>query len=248
MRKSLVTGVSSVFMAVVCSAAFAEGPILVQAPIDRVFVPMGFDDNDKVEVILSGKFPSSCYKVGPAEAFVNPLSKKIEIRAEAFYYPGAVCMQMLTPFIKSVELKGQLTAGNYDVSVQARPGARTSQLVIARSTRPEADDFLYAGVDSAVLEHDDVGGEQEIVLKGQHPFLLQGCVKFEEVRTSYSASGVLVVQPITKIVEGEECAGATVHNRFEHRAPLNQPLESGEFLMHVRTLNGGAVNQLLNID
>lgn len=248
MKMNLLSVFATTMLAVCSSAALAEGPILVDAPVDRIFVPLGFDDNDKVEVVISGKFSNSCYKTGPAEAFVNPLSNKIEVRAEAYYYPNAVCTQMITPFIKSVELKGQLTAGNYDVSIKERPSSPTAKLVVARSTRPEADDYLYAGVHSAFLNQNVTGGGQEIVLKGQHPFLLVGCAKFDEVRTSFSPSGVLIVQPITKIVEGEECDGSTAHIRFEHRVRLAEPLESGEFLLHVRTLNGGSVNQLLNID
>jgi len=248
MKMNLLSVVSTTLLAVCSSAALAAGPILVEAPVDRIFVPLGFDDNDKVEVVISGKFSNSCYKTGPAEAFVNPLSNKIEIRAEAYYYPNAVCMQMITPFIKSIELKGQLDAGSYDVSMKERPNAPTAKLVVARSTRPEADDFLYAGVQSAFLDQNVARRGQEIVLKGQHPFLLIGCTKFDEVRTSYSPSGVLIVQPITKIVDGEECDGSTAHIRFEHRVRLAEPLESGEYLMHVRTLNGGSVNQLLSID
>ena len=41
--------------------AFADdSAVLVQAPIDKVFVPLGFDDNDKVELIIHGQFPNTC--------------------------------------------------------------------------------------------------------------------------------------------------------------------------------------------
>ena len=61
------------------------------------------------------------------------------------------------------------------------------------------------------------------------------------------SDGTLVVQPITKIVYGDECRGA-VNNRFEYRAKFNQVLPAGEYLLHVRVLDGNSVNQFLSID
>ena len=42
----------SVAMAGMANVALADNPVLVPAPVDKVFVPAGFDDNDKVEVIV----------------------------------------------------------------------------------------------------------------------------------------------------------------------------------------------------
>lgn len=228
-------------------AAHANSSVLVQAPIDKVFVPQGFDDNDKVEVIVHGHFTSSCYKMGPVAATIDSARKKVVISAEAYYYPGAVCLQMVVPFIKSVELKGQVPAGNYSIEVANRPEAETTMLSITRATRPDADDYLYAAVHSATLEQ-GTNGEQDLVLKGQHPYLLQGCIKFDQVKTYLSPSKVLVVQPITRIeMENEQCIGH-VNNRFEHRIKLNPDLDRGEYVMHVRVLDGNSVNQFLSID
>ncbi len=227
--------------------ATAGSSVLVQAPVEKIFVPQGFDDNDKVELVVHGHFTSSCYKMGPVDATIDAARKKIVVSAEAYYYPGAVCLQMMVPFIKSVELKGTLPTGNYTVEVANRPTAETSTLSIARSTRPDADDFLYAAVHSATLDV-DTNGDQELVLKGQHPFTIQGCIKFDEIKTYLSPSKVLVVQPITKIVsDDDECVGR-VNNRFEIRKKLTPDLNKGEYLMHVRVLDGNSVNQLLNID
>ena len=223
-------------------AASAAGPTLVQAPIEKVFVPQGFDDNDKVEVIVHGHFTNSCYKMGPVDATVDNAAKKIVITAAAYYYPGAVCAQMMIPFIKSVEFKGILAAGKYTISVANRPTAKTSPLSITRATRPEADDYLYAAVQSVNIDEKS-DGTRSLVLKGQHPYLLQGCIKLQEVKTYLSPGGVLVVQPITRIEnESEQCRGA-VNNRFEYHTPLTTPLAQGEYVIHVRALDGNSVNQ-----
>lgn len=240
--------ISSIFTTFgVAQLGFASSAVIVQAPVERVFVPQGFDDNDKVEVIVHGHFTSSCYKMGPVDATIDAANKKIILNASAYYYPGAVCAQMTVSFIKSVELRGNLPSGNYQVEVANRPTAVTSPLSIVRSTRPEADDYLYAAVQSATID-EKTAGVRDLVLKGQHPYLLQGCVKFEQVKTYLSPSGVLVVQPITRIEnDSDQCIGS-VNNRFEYRTRLEGTINKGEYVMHVRALDGNSVNQLFNID
>jgi hypothetical protein len=229
------------------SLSFAGGAILVQAPIDKVFVPQGFDDNDKVEVIVHGHFTSTCYKMGPVTATIDKDTKKLQVNAEAYYYPQATCLQMIVPFIKSVEVNRHLDAGNYNIEVLGRPEARSMALGIAHTTRPEADDFLYASVYSASLEQNDQG-TQEVVLKGQHPYMFDGCVKFESIKTYLGLDNVLVVQPITKIVTGDECVGSNALSRFEEHVTLGTSLSKGEYVMHVRVLDGNAINQFVEIE
>lgn len=229
------------------SLAFANNAVLVQAPIEKAFVPMGFDDNDKVEVIVHGHFPNSCYKMGPTAARVDQARKVISISAQAYYYKGAVCAQMVVPFIKSVELNGFVPAGNYRIEILNRPSAVTNPLVVKRSTRPEADDYLYAAVQSAALERAD-DGHDLVVLKGQHPFLFQGCIKFDGIKTSLSPGNVLIVQPLTHIENDSSACMGEVNHRFEYRIPLTHSLARGEYVMHVRVLDGNSVNQFLSIE
>jgi hypothetical protein len=226
--------------------ADANNPVLVTAPVEKVYVPAGFDDNDKVEVIVHGHFNSSCYKMGPVSATVDEQTKRVTVSAQAFYYAGEACVQMITPFIKSVELDRHLSAGTYKITVADRPDATASGLKVVKSMRPDADDFLYASVNNATMET-TADGTRELVLKGQHPYLLDGCVKIDDIKTKLGEDKTLVVQPITSIVYGDECKGA-VNNRFEVRKSLNGQLTQGEYLMHVRVLDGNAINQLVNLD
>lgn len=236
----------SVAVAGMSNLALAENPVMVQAPVEKVFVPAGFDDNDKVEVILHGHFNSSCYKMGPVSATIDEANKKVTLNAQAFYYTGATCVQMITPFIKSVELDRHLTSGSYTIAVANRPSVEAGQLRVAKATRPDADDYLYAAVNNVSVEA-GVDGAREIVLKGQHPYLLDGCVKFDDVKSYVGADKTIVVQPVTKIVYGDECRGS-VNNRFEYRAKFGGDLTQGEYLLHVRALDGNAVNQFLKLD
>ena len=58
-----------------------QEPALVGAPVEKVFVPLGFDDNDNVEVVVHGHFQSTCFKVGPSTATVDAAAKTVTINA-----------------------------------------------------------------------------------------------------------------------------------------------------------------------
>lgn len=219
--------------------------VLVPAPIDKVFVPTGFDDNDKIEVVLHGTFVNSCYKMGPATATLNSATKKIVINAEAYFYSGAACQQMTVSFIKTVEIRGAIAAGSYQVEIARRANVKPVTLSVARATRKEADDFLYAAVQSADIE--ETNGSDTLVLKGQHPLLFQGCIKFVEIKTHISPSNVLVVQPITRIENNSAACTGEVSNRFEYKTQLKS-LKRGQYVIHVRALDGNSINQLLEIN
>ena len=89
------------------SVAFAQ-PLEIDAPVDKIFIPQGFDDNDNVEVVAHGDFMNGCYRVGKSDSFVDEDAKRITIEVSAYRYQhekdqDAVCMQVMTPFITLVE-------------------------------------------------------------------------------------------------------------------------------------------------
>lgn len=217
-------------------------PELVVSPVDKVYVPLGFDDNDDAEVILHGHFPSSCYKVGPSTAHVDAANHKIVIQPVAYHYRGTACIDMRVSFIQSIKI-GNVEPGDYKIEVQSRPDARVTPLKINKSGTSDADDFLYASVDNALLE--TKGSDHELIVRGQHPYLFQGCVKLVELKYYMSPGDVMVVQPITRIANDNECDGAG-SNRFEYRVPVKN-VASGEYLIHVRVLDGNSVNKLVAI-
>ena len=93
-----------------------KGPVEVTAPVEKLFVPEGFDNNDNVEVVLHGEFPSTCYNVGQTKATVDKENKLIKVEATTLYYPDVYCIQSITPWIQSVKL-GVLDTGEYEVVV-----------------------------------------------------------------------------------------------------------------------------------
>ena len=92
-------------------------PKEILAPIQKVFLPTGFDNNDNTEVIVHGHFPNSCFKVGHSNYEVDMNKKEITVSLSAYEYRSSFCVQIVTPFTQSIKV-GVLPAGNYNVKVK----------------------------------------------------------------------------------------------------------------------------------
>jgi hypothetical protein len=222
-------------------------PVEIASPIHKIYVPMGFDDNDNVEIVLHGEFPSTCYQVGDAKASVDAEKKLITVTATSLRYPGRICLQSITPFIQSVKV-GVIEQGAYDVVYKAADGSTLkTNLDITKRKTESPDEFLYATVDNAYLDVNAASGKQALKLQGHFPMFFVGCMVMKEVRVLSNPSDVLVVQPIAEIVEDESvCASQPSDRSYEYTSGLQEPF-SGEGLLHVRTLNGNSLNRLIDL-
>ena len=64
------------------TAADADGdsafkPEIVNIPLNKVYVPVGFDDNDRVQIVVEGDFPNTCYKIGPYTFHMNEVTRRL---------------------------------------------------------------------------------------------------------------------------------------------------------------------------
>jgi hypothetical protein len=230
------------------SAAKADDvfvPRLVTAPIDRVFVPLGFDSNDNVEVVLHGHFPNTCYKLGPALYTVDEATKTIEIDASSYQYNGG-CAQMLVPFIQSVSV-GLLNQGSYTITVKNRPDARTATLPVTEAVTSQPDDYLYAPVATVGLVS-TLGIKKGIRVEGEFPMLFDGCMVLKEVKLSVTPDDVIIVLPIAEIVYGQVCNQASYTRKFSAVTELPGELLVTEYLIHVRVISGEALNKFVVVE
>jgi hypothetical protein len=236
----------SFFVASVAGAAPTRPPILVTAPVDKVFVPSGFDDNDDVEVIVHGSFPNTCYKTGPVTGKVDASTGVVTVDVKAYLYQGERCAQMLVPFTQSVRL-GAVPAGQYRIKVADRPAAATVPLVVATAQTSSPDDYLYAPV--ALVAVDEAGpGEIAVRIEGDYPYMLQGCMVLREVRTYMSPGQTLVVMPIAEIVVDDvQCAAQAANRRFAVSKTIGA-LPPDDYLVHVRVLDGNSLNRYFRVD
>ena len=220
------------------------GPVMVDAPIEKIFIPHGFDDNDNVEVVIHGKFPSSCYNVGQASATVNEETQEVEVEANAIYYSDAFCIQSVTPFIETIKL-GVLPKGEFKVRMKDKPDVNNVLRVKERTTE-SPDDNLYAPVENANIEVDWETGKQALRVQGKFPYMFIGCMVMKEIQTVQNSSDTLVVLPIAEIVDGEACAEQPDDRSYEITTGLSQPFY-GEGLLHVRTLHSTSLNRFIDI-
>lgn len=224
--------------------AFAN-PVEVASPVAKVFVPEGFDDNDNAEIVLHGEYPNTCYQVGRTAAKVDEKTREIMVWAISLKYPGENCQDVKVPFTQVVEL-GILKQGDYKIVLN--PDANIGgTLTVARRHVEAPEDHLYAPVTNASLGQTDDAARQTLTLSGEYPYMFIGCMVIDEVRTTLTSGNVLVVQPIAKIAEDEtpECQNQTKDKAFKVTKELDTMLQ-GQGLIHVRVLNGDAINQIVH--
>src|SRR3989344_5288970 len=95
--------------------ALAENlPLQVEIPVDYIFAPKGFDDNDSSEIVVSGMLQNLCYKAPRATATVEGNLIKVRVTALHVRSGGGFCAQMWVPFTEVVSL-GVMRTGSYTV-------------------------------------------------------------------------------------------------------------------------------------
>jgi hypothetical protein len=219
-------------------------PLIQDAPVEAIFVPSGFDDNDNVEVVIHGTFPDGCHRVESAKADVDEAKHRITISAKSVVDPNEYCVQSLTPFIQSVSV-GNLEEGSYQVIYANNPEVMESLAVDRRKTE-SPDDYLFAPVENAYIDVNRETGKQSLKLQGHFPHYFIGCMVIREVRVVRDPVDVLVVQPIAEVVNTDVCESQPAARSFGYTVGLQQPFQ-GEGLLHVRTINGTSLNRFLNI-
>jgi hypothetical protein len=211
------------------------------APIKRVFVPAGFDDNDLAEVVIQGVFPTSCFRLGQSGFEVDQSQNRIEVWASAYEYSAGTCADVQTSFIIPLKV-GILKEGSYEIRLRG-DSTTIATLKIGKAVSESADDFLYAPVEGANVKFDSAIGTQSLRIFGRLPLSKRGCLILREVRMNPVENDVLVVLPIMAQLDGEACNG--VSSEFDVTVPLTTALK-GDKLIHIRSINGDSYNNFAN--
>lgn len=236
------------FLVLVCLCFSAVGfardafiPEVIEVVPDHVFSPQGFDDNDKVEVVIDGTLRNSCYKIGPTDVFVD--EGKIFIRQYAYYY-GGTCLAMESNYTLPALNLGLLKTGRYEIVVEkGDKQISKATLPIGVATHKEADENLYAPVSEAQLTTVSVNKANNtktynLAIKGMFD---SGCAKLKEgnfVVHKNIEAGVIEVLPILQPT-GELCVPSTTP--YEAVVSISDVPE-GRYLVHIRSLSGASYN------
>ncbi len=208
-------------------------PELVDYPVTRTYIPVGYDSNDRVQVVVHGAFPNTCYKVGPYEVRQDQHTRSISIRQMAYRY-GGVCMRMLVPFMQVIDI-GMLRDGDYRL-YDAVATKVVGRLPVSRATTVSADEVLYAPVSDVTIQ--DEGLTKYLVVSGHFG---DACTRMKDVHIDYYPD-VLVIRPIADRSHPDRLC-AQVLRPFSQKVALRSGLR-GNFLLHVRVLNGQAINKI----
>ncbi len=219
-------------------APSTPGPTSILIKPDRVFAPVHFDDNDNAQFIFESSLISSCEKAGLSSAQVDQNSFTITLEAHQYAYSGCWCIPVESSYSSVISL-GLLAAGRYTIQARLVDGslARIGELPIVHAQTASPDDYLYAPVESMHLDPAAPPSRPVLVLNGRFG---NGCSRITRVKVN-RLPNLIEVLPITEVSAGT-CM--SVPAPFTQNVNLGAVTPGERLLIHVRSLNGQALNQV----
>jgi hypothetical protein len=214
------------------ACVYAEAQIVVPTTFDTMYIPQGFDSNDSVQIVGEGAFRNSCYRPSNTYFKVDHQNKIVNISPSAFEYYG-FCLQVILPFDRVLDI-GILEPGTYKV---VQNGQTIGKIPIRGSSVMTPDDFMYAAVEQAFIVKSQ--GSYTWGIVGE---LTNSCMYLDDVKITVEEN-VIVLQPIVKMEAHGTCRDGLF--QFSKTGKISAP--RGRYLLHVRSLNGKAINSLVNI-
>lgn len=219
--------------------AVENQPKLVSADYHTGYLPDGFDTNDNVQIVGEGLFSNTCMRPANFTVRIDKQNKKIHINPRAYEYQGAMCAMVLNPYSQEINL-GLLNAGTYDVIQKGLYTTQLGKLKIRVAANSEPDDYIYAPVSEASWSFKN--GLGYITLKGS---FTSTCWSMKAIQVDIQKENhVIVVQPVSNIQKDAACADRMVP--YEKTFAV-EGLTKGRYLLHVRSTNAKAVNNLVNV-
>jgi hypothetical protein len=224
-----------------CFNAFAILPDVVEAPVDHVFVPHGFDNNDQVEVIVTGKFPNPCYVRNKSEVTVKDDVINIKITSLSMDDPAYTkCEPLKIPFTEVVNI-GNIQGGIYKLVVnQGGKYEKTETLAVGSANSESVDDNIYAMVE--YVETGFTGGASgDAILVAQSP---SPCLVFDRVDYLSNNKDALSILPIMKRISShcpEKSERLEIPVKFD-----STKFKSKQILLFVRTIEGRSVHTIVS--
>lgn len=232
MKKLLVVLGLSMYLSVTLHA---------QMTIEKVFLPEGFDKNDVAQVVIQGNFSDGCYQLDNESVSLDTKNKKINIHLNYHHPENTMCIQMVSPFTKTINL-GLLSEGDYQVHVEGFQ--RQGKLTIKPASSENTDDYIYAPVEFTEVQELS-SGAISITMKGRYPLQKRGCMRLKNTVTK-SQKDIIVIQPIAEIKDDQYCRENPTSQNFSHIVTVPST-EKGQALVYVRVLNGGSYSRVFNL-
>lgn len=205
--------------------------------LDRAFIPKGFDNDDAVQIVVTGKFVKPCLQLGPVFTQVIQSRWAIEVELTAYEYDGK-CIEAGTPFRQTVYLGMLRKSGTYTILDRAsKESLGTLRIDEAKEDGPGTDSHPYVPLDDAFILNKS--GKSLLILRG---VFASTCDTLENVEFRPQAD-VLVALPMLGKITGRDCQEGVWP--FEKAIPISVPLPQRPFLLHVRAVGGQAFSKLV---
>ncbi len=220
------------------ASASVENVIVVP---EKVFSPDGFDNNDKVEIVLHGHFPSTCYRAGPAKAKFE--RGQVIIRNTAVRDTASECLEMLVPWATTVTL-GTLRSGSYPIFVESSIGERIAfdAINVTPARSRSLDDHLYGLINGALVNVDRTTKVPTLTVSGSFGI---SCMYLKSVEIVRGKKDIVNVLPIVELDRTKPCGYLFAPEPFQKTMTLNDPLETHSTLFYIRSMNGQAISRVV---
>lgn len=228
----------------------AQFAVPVQAPVSKVFTPLGFDDNDTPQFVVEGEFENACYSF--AGVFLAPIDRGRQRftffvqadRIEDDFCPEEKKKIKKVPYFEVVNLP-KLKKGKYELwhtQMIERPAAILE--IEEAQNKASTDNVVYALVDSAVIEPDQAAeSSYNITLYGE---FIDSCheIDIENSMAQPAGDQVVVILPKIKTLKRDDCHPEK--RRFSRTLPIKDPSKilkvGSRTLFHIRLMNGKSFN------
>jgi hypothetical protein len=210
----------------------------IPSPVDHLFVPKGFDNNDNVELVVTGKFPSPCYSRNNISVNVKEDKILVNINTEVKEKSPALCEPLKVPFSEVINV-GTLQGGDYEIIVN---GSLKEKLFVETSNSQSVDDHLYASVEYVDLGFTGgLAGDATLIGKS-----VSSCLKLDHVEYISNGKDTYSVLPIMKRLS-EDCPEENERIEIPIKYDLSK-VDSDKVLLFVRSLDGKSIHSLIDRD
>lgn len=218
-----------------------------EVSLTEVFVPpIGYDDNDNIEIVIDGKLPSPCYDLHSTS--VDRIEEKIYIKQFIRKKNISECLNdqssnhLLFPvhFSNTISL-GELDHGTYHLDYKSLNNNHKT-FIVSKSQHRSIDNFLYAPVSSVFIpELIYETSNAQVVLTG---IFENTCMVLEEQNIEIKKlDNIFIILPKLSLLN---------RNCVNTKRPLQNIIDlgtvrPGRYLIHVRSITGRSVNKAFTV-
>lgn len=223
----------------------------MEIPLRGVYAPIdGYDDNDTVEVVFEGALPNACYSLAGDVRRVDTEAQTIYLGELVNRSQEGACaaadadlpprLQTVVPFERNIDI-GHLRAGSYRIDYMGAEGMRSRPLNVVTAPTESVDSANYALISNAFVAT-IVHATQptfEVRLTGS---LASSCATLKDVLINLEQD-VYVALPLVEFTE-DICMPSEKPFYKIVQVPTPAP---GRYLLHTRSVGGGAKNTLFTV-